>query len=79
MQLVSIDGLVLHSDLPSAMDFESSDELLNRVQTMFRTTFLSNIMGVQSDCPHRERFGYGRRALACVFLFGVHLTRCHRP
>ena len=26
---------------------------------MTRRTFLSNIISVQSDCPHRERFGYG--------------------
>jgi alpha-L-rhamnosidase len=26
---------------------------------MVRRTFLSNIFSVQSDCPHREKFGYG--------------------
>ena len=26
---------------------------------MCQWTFLSNLFGVQSDCPHRERFGYG--------------------
>jgi alpha-L-rhamnosidase len=26
---------------------------------MCRRTFLSNVVSVQSDCPHRERFGYG--------------------
>jgi alpha-L-rhamnosidase len=33
--------------------------MLNRIQEMTRWTFLSNILSVQSDCPHRERFGYG--------------------
>ena len=26
---------------------------------MTRRTFLSNLFSVQSDCPHREKFGYG--------------------
>ena len=26
---------------------------------MCRRTFLANVVSVQSDCPHRERFGYG--------------------
>lgn len=28
-------------------------------------TFDSNLMSVQSDCPHRERFGYGGDPLGC--------------
>ena len=39
--------------------FSCSNELFNRIQSMCRWTFLSNLFGVQSDCPHRERFGYG--------------------
>jgi alpha-L-rhamnosidase len=52
-------GIVLHSDLPDAGSFSCSNELLNRIQEMCRLTFLSNVLSVQSDCPHRERFGYG--------------------
>ena len=29
-------------------------------------TFASNLMSVHSDCPHRERFGYGGDALAAA-------------
>jgi alpha-L-rhamnosidase len=39
--------------------FACSNDLFNRIQTMCQWTFLSNLFGVQSDCPHRERFGYG--------------------
>jgi alpha-L-rhamnosidase len=52
-------GIVLHSDLPDAGSFSCSNERLNRIQEMCRRTFLSNVLSVQSDCPHRERFGYG--------------------
>lgn len=52
-------GLRLNTDVAEAGTFECSNERFNRIQTMCRWTFLSNIFGVQSDCPHRERFGYG--------------------
>jgi alpha-L-rhamnosidase len=52
-------GIPLHSDLPDAGSFSCSNELLNRIQEITRRTFLNNVVSVQSDCPHRERFGYG--------------------
>ena len=48
-----------HSDLPSVSTFSSSNPLLNDIQEMCLRTFLANVVSVQSDCPHRERFGYG--------------------
>lgn len=47
------------SDLPSASTFECSNPLVNRIHAMCVRTFEANMMGVQSDCPARERFGYG--------------------
>ncbi|MFC2160164.1 family 78 glycoside hydrolase catalytic domain [Acidobacteriota bacterium] len=54
-----LTGLRLNSDIPSAGRYECSNEFVNRIQDMTRWTFLSNIFSVQSDCPHREKFGYG--------------------
>ena len=48
-----------HSDLPSASEFSCTDPLLDEIQKMCIRTFLANVVSVQSDCPHRERFGYG--------------------
>lgn len=48
-----------HSDLPSVSTFSCSNQLLNEIQEMCLRTFLANVVSVQSDCPHRERFGYG--------------------
>ena len=55
----SIEGLALNSDVGPAGSFSCSNELFNRIQEMVRRTFLSNLFSVQSDCPHREKFGYG--------------------
>ena len=54
-----IEGLRLNSDLDRHGSFECSNNLFNEIQKITDWTFLSNIFSVQSDCPHRERFGYG--------------------
>ncbi len=57
--LDALQGLRLNADVEAAGAFTSSSSLLNRIQEMTRWTFLSNLFSVQSDCPHREKFGYG--------------------
>ncbi len=52
-------GLRLNSSVPKAGSFSCSNEMFNDIQTVSQWTFLSNLFSVQSDCPHRERFGYG--------------------
>ncbi|MGB1130706.1 MAG: family 78 glycoside hydrolase catalytic domain, partial [Haloferula sp.] len=54
-----IRAFPLHTDLKRTGEFTSSDDGLNRIQAMCDRTFLANVVTVQSDCPHRERFGYG--------------------
>ncbi len=55
----SITGLALNSDVEPVGAFECSNELFNRIQKMTVWTQRSNMFSVQSDCPHREKFGYG--------------------
>ena len=59
LQPQDIKGLVMFSNVPDAGDFSCSDSLINQIQKITLNTFKSNIFSVQSDCPHRERFGYG--------------------
>ena len=59
VQLTGLEGLRLNSDVAVAGQFECSNELFNRIQEMVLWTELSNLFSVQSDCPHREKFGYG--------------------
>jgi len=49
----------LHTDLTDAGSFSCSNDAFNSIQEICRRTFLANVVTVQSDCPHRERFGYG--------------------
>ena len=57
--LENIRAVRLHTDLPSTGTFSCSNELLNHIHKITRNTFVNNVISVQSDCPHRERFGYG--------------------
>ncbi|MBN9381150.1 MAG: family 78 glycoside hydrolase catalytic domain [Chitinophagaceae bacterium] len=54
-----IQGIPLSSDVRQAGSFRCSDTLFNRIQEVSLNTFLSNLFSVQSDCPHREKLGYG--------------------
>ncbi len=53
------EALAWSADLKEASSFECSDEKINRLHAMARRTFRSNLQSVQSDCPGREKFGYG--------------------
>jgi len=55
----ALTGLRLNADVEPVGSFECSNDLFNRIQKMCDWTFLSGLFSVQSDCPHRERFGYG--------------------
>jgi alpha-L-rhamnosidase len=55
----------MRSDVGRVANFTSSDTFLSELRAMNRNTFDSNMMSVQSDCPHRERFGYGGDPLGC--------------
>lgn len=57
--LDTIVGHRLNSDVASTGSFQCSDDLFNRIQEAVRWTMLSNMFSVESDCPHREKLGYG--------------------
>jgi alpha-L-rhamnosidase len=59
----------LNSELKQVGRFECSNDMLNEIQEICEWTFLSNVFSVQSDCPHRERFGYGGDLVATCDAF----------
>jgi alpha-L-rhamnosidase len=73
--LASLEGLRLNSDVAAAGSFVCSNERFNRIQQMVLWTELSNLFSVESDCPHREKFGYGGDIVAAgemaIFNFGM--------
>ena len=54
-----VTGIAWHTDLVRVSAFECSSELCNRIWRAVDWTLRSNAFSVLSDCPARERFGYG--------------------
>jgi alpha-L-rhamnosidase len=50
----------IHADvIDEKTYFKTSNRLVNSIHFIMQNSYLSNFVGgVQSDCPHRERFGY---------------------
>jgi alpha-L-rhamnosidase len=49
----------MNTDVNPVMNMVSSSSYLNKLNQNCQWTFLSNLQSVQSDCPAREKFGYG--------------------
>lgn len=51
-------GILVHTDLESAGQFECSNELFNKIQSNTRNSYLNNFHGYPTDCPQREKNGW---------------------
>jgi alpha-L-rhamnosidase len=56
--LENLEALVMHTDVDSVGAFESSNELLNKIQQATRWSYVNNLHGHPTDCPHREKNGW---------------------
>lgn len=57
-EIVSLEGVVVHTKAKPAGDFACSNELFNRIRTLIRWAQRSNLMSVITDCPQREKLGW---------------------
>ena len=59
VELISIKGVVLHTDLKETGSFECDNELLNKIYSCALWGAKSNFVCIPTDCPQRnERFGW---------------------
>lgn len=79
-EMDDIRGLFMHSNVANENSFSSSSELLNAIQDASERTFLANLVSVQSDCPAREKFGYGGdlNATSEVFIYNFDMQSFYR-
>lgn len=54
-----IEACAWSADVKTRGSFECSNEKLNKLHEVCLRTFRNNLQSVQSDCPGREKFGYG--------------------
>ena len=80
LQPDDIVGLRLNSNLVKSGQFQSSNEDFNRIQEMCEWTFLSNVFSIESDCPGREKFGYGGDMVTAgeAYIFNYDMANFYR-
>ncbi|WP_117885215.1 alpha-L-rhamnosidase [Aureibaculum luteum] len=73
-------GLFMHTNVTNKNSFSSSSKLLNSIQDATERTFLANLVSVQSDCPAREKFGYGGdlNATSEAFIYNFDMQSFYR-
>lgn len=78
--ITDIEGIVLNTNVESTGSFSSSSELVNSIQSATERTFLANLIGVQSDCAAREKFGYGGdlNAVSEAFIYNFDMQDFYR-
>lgn len=71
-RLSDIKGYAIATDLKRTGRFNCSDDLFNRIyETDLWTYRMCTTEGYTSDCPHRERLGYGEVAFATAWGIGL--------
>lgn len=71
-KITNLEGLVVGTDLKQISNFHTTDTLLQRIYDTDLWTFRQcTTEGYTSDCPHRERLGYGEVATACSWAIGL--------
>lgn len=58
IQKVKMEALRMHSKVEEAGSFNSSDKLLNNIFAICSNSYLSNLFGIPTDCPTREKNGW---------------------
>lgn len=58
VRVLSLRGEAVHSSSRSIGNFESSDDLLNRIHILILRAIENNSVSLFTDCPHREKLGW---------------------
>lgn len=53
-----LTGIVVYSSMQTAGTFNCSDPQINKLHELAVWTIKSNMVGIPTDCPHRERCGW---------------------
>lgn len=75
-----IEGLRMNTDLQQQGNFSCSNEMFNKLHNVIQWTFLSNVFSVQSDCPAREKMGYGADMVVSsnAFIYNYDMSQFYR-
>lgn len=80
LSMQNIQGGRMNTAVNEAGMITCSSAYLNKLNENCRWTFLSNLQSVQSDCPAREKFGYGGdiNATAEAYIYNYNMHEIYR-
>lgn len=55
---IKLHALKMHSDVKEHAQFRSSSKMLNDIYAICKNSYLSNLFGLPTDCPTREKNGW---------------------
>jgi alpha-L-rhamnosidase len=58
LDATSLEGWFMHSDLPPTGHVETSNPTINKIWFAANSSYLANMFGYPTDCPHREKNGW---------------------
>lgn len=78
--LNDIEGLRMNADVEQNGNFTCSNQMFNTLHDKIQWTFLSNIFSIQSDCPGREKMGYGADivATASAYMYNYNMANFYK-
>ena len=57
-EVLNVEGLHVRNAAPTVGEFNSSNDLFNKTNSLINWAIKSNTMSVFTDCPHREKLGW---------------------
>lgn len=57
-EIVSLEGVLVHSTSEPVGEFECSNPLVNQIRDLVRWAQRANMVSILTDCPHREKLGW---------------------
>jgi alpha-L-rhamnosidase len=57
-KIEKLEGRVVHTAFEKIGKFKCSDKLINKLQNCTEWSYVSNFVGIPTDCPHREKNGW---------------------
>ena len=58
LDINSVTAYFMHSDVPAVGEIKTSNPLIDRLWWATNNAYLSNLMGLPTDCPQREKNGW---------------------
>lgn len=66
MDIQSVEGLVVYTDLDPLASFSCSNDLLNKIYKATNAAYVGNLHSIPTDCPTREKNGWTADAYIAI-------------